>query len=63
MEKTKIIRSSTILSNLTIADVEDLYTRAGYAAICNDGVLQGFIQERVSSDHPSRLKLIWLNSR
>ena len=62
MEKTKTIHSSTILSNMTIAELEDLYTNVGYAAICNDGILQGFIQERVG-EYPSTLKLIWLYSR
>lgn len=61
MKKSKVIRSSTILSKLTIADCEELYEHSGYAAICNDGLLQGFIQENnVSREHPSRSKLIWL---
>lgn len=61
MNQSKVIHSNTILSKLTIADCEELYEHSGYAAICNDGLLQGFIQEKnVSREHPSRLKLIWL---
>lgn len=55
--KNLVVRKSLV--DLTIEDCMDIYERRGYRAICNDGVLEGFVKEK--SDQEETLQLIWLN--
>lgn len=46
---------------VTVDDCIDLYQRKGYAAICNNGKLEGFVLEE-RNKHSDRIRFIWLNS-
>ena len=46
---------------ITVDDCIDLYARKGYAAICNDGQLDGFVREEDSKRSKKKLKFIWLH--
>ena len=47
---------------VTVDDCIDLYERKGYAAICNDGKLEGFVIEEKPCKAAKKLKFFWLNS-
>lgn len=56
----KLLFDAETLANVTIEDCEDMYRRKGYAAICNDGRLEGFV--KLPDNESDHLKLLWLNS-
>ena len=60
MEK-KLLFDVQTLANVTVEDCLEMYKRKGYAAICNDGRLEGFVKEPDPQAH-TNLKLIWLNA-
>ena len=57
----KLLFDAQTLANVTVEDCMEMYKRKGYAAICNDGRLDGFIKEP-DPDSGGHLKLIWLNA-
>lgn len=48
------------LDDITVDDCEELYEREGYAAMCNDGQLDGFVREEDLYRQKNKLKFIWL---
>lgn len=48
--------------DITVKDCEELYEHEGYAAICNDGQLDGFVREEHFYRQKDRLKFIWPNN-
>ncbi len=57
----KLLFNAETLANVTVEDCMEMYKRKGYAAICNDGRLDGFVKEPEGKPH-EHLKLIWLNA-
>lgn len=57
----KLLFNAETLANVTVEDCMEMYKRKGYAAICNDGRLEGFVKEPDYQAHEN-LKLIWLNA-
>ena len=57
----KLLFNAETLANVTVEDCMEMYKRKGYAAICNDGRLEGFVKEPDPQAH-TNLKLIWLNA-
>lgn len=57
----KLFFDTQTLKNVTVDDCIDMYRRKGYAAICNDGHLEGFVKDPEPQAHEN-LKLIWLNA-
>lgn len=57
----KLLFDVQTLANVTVEDCIEMYKRKGFAAICNDGRLEGFVKEPDPQAH-TNLKLIWLNA-
>ena len=59
MEKLSEVKIPS--DKVTVEDCIDLYQRKGYAAICNNGKLEGFVLEE-RKKHSDKIRFIWLNS-
>lgn len=58
----KLFFDAQTLKNVTVDDCIEMYRRKGYAAICNDGHLEGFVKYDPEPQAHENLKLIWLNA-
>lgn len=59
----KQVEAIKTAAEITVEDCIDLYERKGYAAICNDGKLDGFLLENKKASPGNNVKFIWLNSQ
>lgn len=56
----KMVSASIPADQITVEDCIDLYTRRGLSAICNDGKLEGFVEEH--EKRSDKFRFIWLNA-
>lgn len=61
MEKLSEVKIPS--DKVTVEDCIDLYQRKGYAAICNNGKLEGFVLEERKDKHSDKVRFIWLNNK
>ena len=58
MEKLSEVKIPS--EKVTVEDCIDLYLRRGYAAICNNGKLEGFVLEERKDKHSDKVRLYGL---